>query len=78
MLHLKVPIRSGTSYGEIEYENPLQKSRQEYYSARLHSVYSSAAESGRVYVPFTLTIQDSAYIAGVDSDEINYDLTLKD
>ena len=78
MLHLKVPVRSGTSYGEIEYENPLQRPRQEYYSAKLHSVYSSAAETSSVNVPLTFTIQDSGYVAGIESDEINFDLPIKD
>ena len=78
MLHLKVPIRSGTSFGEIEYENPLQKSRQDYYSAKLHSVYSSAAETTNVNVPLTFTIQDSGYVSSIDSEEIDSDLSIKD
>ena len=78
MLHLKVPIRSGTSYGEIEYENPLQKSRQDYYSVKLHSIYSDAAETERVNVPLSFTIQDSAYVASIDNDEIDTNLSIKD
>ena len=78
MLHLKVPIRSGTCYGEIEYENPLQKTKEEYYTARLHSLYASAAETRPVNVPITITIQDSSYIANIDSEEINFDQPIKE
>ena len=78
MLHLKVPIRSGTCFGEIEYENPLQKTKEEYYTCRLHSVYASAAETKTVETPLTITIQDSSYIASINSDEIDFNSSIKD
>ena len=78
MLHLEVPIKAGTSYGTIEYLNPLQKSRSDYYQSTLHSMYSSAAETSKVTVPIKVTIQDSGYIAGVTSEEINENFTIKE
>ena len=77
MLHLEVPIKAGTSYGTIEYLNPLQKSRSDYYQSTLHSMYSSAAETSKVPVPINVTIQDSGYIAGVTSEEINENFRFK-
>ena len=78
MLHLRVPIKAGTSYGTIEYANPLQKSRSDYYQSTLHSVYSSASEDRAVNVPFTIKIQDSGYIAGITSEEIDINLSIRE
>ena len=40
-------------------------------------MYSSAAETSKVTVPIKVTIQDSGYIAGVTSEEINENFTIK-
>ena len=77
MLHLKTIWRAGTYFADVEYATPLEKCRENYYLIKLDSLYSSAVENDAVITPVSFQIHDSAYIASINSDEINFNQPIK-
>ena len=76
MLHLQAKVKRGSNFCRISYENPLNNVRKPYL-LKLHSVYSTANETGIVKLPVTYTVQDSPYIAYVEH-EINNEKLIKE
>ena len=77
MLHLRSVWVKGSKSLDIEYTTPLEKCKNNYYQITLHSLYSGPVEHEPVSVPVECEIQDSAYIASVDTDEINFKTKIK-
>ena len=69
MLHLRSVWAKGSKSLDIEYTTPLEKCKKDYYQITLHSLYSGPVEDEPVSVSVGYEIQDSAYIASIDTDE---------
>ena len=77
MLHLKSAWKAGTNSVDVEYTTPLERCKENYYLIKLDSIYSSALEDNPVITPISFKIQESSYIVSINTDEINYDRSIK-